>query len=78
MNGHEIIALLAPPIQVVEHMTAVFELNRKKGHPTPQACLDWLALWQSIRSADKTPIDGTTPATWAEVETIVKREMVTA
>ncbi len=60
MSGHEIIALLAPPTQIIEHLTAVFEIHRQKGAPTPQACLDWLALWGDIRGDGKTAIDGTT------------------
>lgn len=73
MTGHEIIALLAPPIEVIRHLEAVYEINRKNGKPVPESCVDWLTLWQQIRSADKTPIDG---ASWNEVEQVIRERQI--
>ena len=73
MNGHDIIALLAPPIEIIEHLEGVFAIHKQKGHPTPETCLKWLALWQAIRADGKTVIDGTDKATWNEVAGRVAR-----
>lgn len=71
MNGHEIIAFFMPPIQVIEHLEAVYEINRKKGSPVPESCVKWLALWQQIRSDGKTAIDG---ANWNEVAQVIREK----
>ena len=73
MSGNDIIALLAPPIEIIEHLEGVFAIHKQKGHPTPETCLRWLALWQAIRADGKTVIDGTDKATWNEVAGRVAR-----
>ena len=72
MSGNDIIAMLAPPIEVIEHLEGVFAIHKQKGHPTPETCLKWLALWQAIRSDGKTAIDGTGKEVWNEVAERVK------
>lgn len=72
MSGNDIIALLAPPIEVIEHLEGVFAIHKQKGHPTPETCLKWLALWQAIRADGKTEIDGAAQAAWSEVGERVK------
>lgn len=60
--GHDILAFLAPPIELIEH------LERYQAKAQLPACIvEWLALWQAIRSDGKTPIDGVTALQWADV-----------
>lgn len=60
--GHDLLFFLAPPIELIEHL----ERYQAKGQ-LPQIIVDWLELWQTIRSDGKSPIDGVTAAQWATV-----------
>lgn len=62
MTGHEILALIAPPIELIEHL----ERYQAKAQ-LPASIATWLELWQAIRSDGKTPIDGVTAVQWATV-----------
>lgn len=73
MTAHEILAHLAPPIELLEHL----ERYEAKGQ-LPACIVDWLHRWQGIRSDGATPIDGATPAAWAEMGILIQREKVIA
>ncbi len=61
-EGHDLLAFLAPPIELIEHL----ERYQAKGQ-LPAVIVDWLGLWQAIRGDGKTPIDGATATQWATV-----------
>lgn len=63
MTGSEILAYLAPPIELIDHL----ERYAAKGQ-LPTVVVEWMQRWQGIRGDGKTPIDGATPAQWATVE----------
>lgn len=62
MTGSEILAYLAPPVELIDHL----ERYTVKG-PLPACIVEWLERWQGIRGDGATPIDGATVAAWAEV-----------
>lgn len=62
MTGHEILTLIAPPIELIEHL----EKYQVKAQ-LPANVTVWLELWRTIRSDGKSPIDGVTAVQWATV-----------
>lgn len=62
MTGAEILAYLAPPVELIDHL----ERYTAQGK-LPVIVVEWLERWQGIRSDGATPIDGTSAATWTEV-----------
>lgn len=70
MTGHDILAHLAPPIELIEHL----ERYEAKGQ-LPACIVDWLHRWQGIRGNGVTPIDGATQAQWAEVAVLTKQRI---
>lgn len=72
-TGHELLAYLSPPIELLEHL----ERYQAKGQ-LPQAITDWVQRWNDIRGDGPSQIDGTSPNKWAEVGRMVNREKVAA
>lgn len=62
MTGHEILSLIAPPIELIEHL----ERYQAKAQ-LPANVVAWLELWRAIRSDGNSPIDGVTAVQWATV-----------
>ena len=67
MNGHELLALLAPPIDLVDWLERIFEAKQAKGEVIPESYARYLQVWQDIRSAGECAVDGTKQETWAQV-----------
>lgn len=67
MNGHELLALLAPPLDLVDWLERIFAAKQAKGEAIPAAYVQWLQTWQDIRSAGECAVDGTKQETWAQV-----------
>ena len=58
MTAHELLAILAPPTSLIESLEQLFATREAQGKPVSPATLTWLKLWQDIRSAEPTAIDG--------------------
>ncbi len=71
MNGHELLAFLAPPIGLVDWLERSFAAKAASGQHVPADYVEWLQRWQDIRSIEPSPIDGATPAAWSEVGDVV-------
>ena len=73
MSAQALLAQLAPPLKLVEWMETVFAAKRAKGETVPAEYVRWIELWQDIRSAEPSIVDGATPATWAQVGDMVTK-----
>ncbi len=65
--GHELLALLAPPLDLVDWLERIFAAKQAKGEAIPAAYAQWLQTWQDIRGDGECAVDGTKPETWAQV-----------
>lgn len=73
MNGHEILALLAPPLDLVDWLERIFEAKNERGEAIPEAYIRWLQTWADIRRAGESVVDGAKPETWAQVFEVLKQ-----
>lgn len=67
MNGYELLATLAPPLDLVDWLERIFEAKSERGEAIPEAYARWLQTWADIRSAGESVVDGTKQETWAQV-----------
>lgn len=71
MTGAELLALLAPPLELINSLEQLFAVREREGRPVSPQTLAWLVLWRDIRGDGKTAIDGVSKEVWAKVGEIV-------
>lgn len=71
LTGHEILAYLAPPLELMDCL-------EDRQAQLPKSVVGWMKRWQTIRGDGTSQIDRVKPEAWASINQIIKGEKVLA